>query len=241
VIQLFTDFGLDGPYVGQLRAAALRGAPEVPVIDLVHDAPTFRPDLAAHLLRALLAEIPAGDVVVAVVDPGVGTGRAPLAIQADGRWLVGPDNGLFELALRDAARVATSRIEWRPRHLSVSFHGRDLFVPVAARLARGDRAALAATEPTRFADMPDDLAAAIYVDRYGNIMTGLRIATLPPAATVVAVGRRLERRRIFADGTPGEPFWYVNSLGLVELALSGGSAAAMLGLRPGDAIGLASA
>lgn len=238
MIQLFTDFGLNGPYVGQLRAAALRGAPEVPVIDLLHDAPTFRPELAAHLLRAVLAEIPAGDVIVAVVDPGVGTERTPLAILADGRWLVGPDNGLFELVLRDAARAETSRIEWRPVRLSVSFHGRDLFVPVAARLARGDRSALVPADPTRLKAMADDLAAVIYVDRYGNAMTGLRIATLPPAVTVVAASRRLERRRTFADGAPGEPFWYVNSLGLVELAVNGGSAAAMLGLRPGDAIGL---
>ena len=141
MIVLCTDFGLEGPYTGQVKAVLARAAPAVPVIDLFADLPAFRPQLAAYLLAAYGEAFVAGDVILAVVDPGVGGARAALAIEADGRWYVGPDNGLFEIVLRRAHAARCWRIEWRPAALSATFHGRDLFAPVAARLALGRGAA----------------------------------------------------------------------------------------------------
>ncbi|MEK0084715.1 SAM hydrolase/SAM-dependent halogenase family protein [Benzoatithermus flavus] len=237
MILLFTDFGLEGPYLGETTAVLRRMAPEVPVVNLMADAPAFRSDLAAYLLAALLERsVLPGDVVLAVVDPGVGGSRAPLACRIDDRWLVGPDNGLFEPALRRAGRAETWRIAWRPERLSASFHGRDLFAPVAARLARGERHDLTPAVPTRFPRWPDDLPAVVYVDRYGNAPTGLRAAGLPRSAVLRAGGAVIGFARTFCEAPRGRPFWYENSSGLVELALDGGSAAAHLGLRPGDPV-----
>ena len=236
MILLFTDFGVAGPYQGELRAALLRTAPEVPVVDLMADAPSFRPDLAVYLLAALADTAQMGDVLLAVVDPGVGGDRAPLALRVDGRWLVGPDNGLFEFVLRRGRTVAPFEIVWRPDRLSASFHGRDLFAPVAARLARGDRAGLVAATPTRFGDWPDDLPAVVHVDRYGNAVTGLRAAHLPPGSGLAVAGRRLPSARTFGDVPRGEPFWYGNSSGLVEIAANAADAATLLGLAPGSPV-----
>ena len=139
MIVLFTDFGLTGPYTGQMKAVLARNAPAVPVIDLFADAPAFQPYLSAYLLGAYCGAVPQGGVLLGVVDPGVGTDRLPLVVRADGRWYVGPDNGLFELVMRRAAVVEAWTIDWRPDRLSASFHGRDLFAPVAAKLAWASR------------------------------------------------------------------------------------------------------
>src|SRR6185437_9149342 len=122
MIVLFTDFGLAGPYTGQMKAVLQRDAPGVPVIDLFADAPSCNPRAASYLLAAHAAWFPRRTVLLAVVDPGVGGPRAPLAILADGRWYVGPDNGLFEIVLRRAAMAQVWEIAWRPASLSPSFH-----------------------------------------------------------------------------------------------------------------------
>ncbi|MCS6876848.1 MAG: SAM-dependent chlorinase/fluorinase [Geminicoccaceae bacterium] len=241
MILLFTDYGPAGPYVGQMHLVLRRLAPEVPIVDLQHDAPAFRPDLAGYLLAAHLAWAEPGDVVVAVVDPGVGTDRAPLALRLDGIWLVGPDNGLFEPALRRAREIECHHIRWRPRRLSASFHGRDLFAPVAARLARGDRSALGPGEPTRMPHVPEDLPAVVYLDPYGNAVTGLRAARFPASARLRVGERILVRARTFAEVPQGSPFCYENSSGLLEIAANRASAAEMLGLRLGDAVEIVAA
>jgi S-adenosylmethionine hydrolase len=238
MIHLFTDFGPFGPYQGQMTAALRRHAPEVPVIDLLNDAPMFEPRLAAYLLAACLDQIPVGDVLLAVVDPGVGTARLPLALALDGRWLVGPDNGLFEPALRRASHALTFHIVWQPRNLSASFHGRDLFAPVAADLARGQHGKLAAGAATRLADWPDDLPAIVYIDRYGNAMTGLRATGIRMDSILAAGQHRLPHAPTFGAVPPGHAFWYRNSLGLIEIAANGASAARLLDLSTGDAVGL---
>ena len=137
MILLFTDFGWQGPYVGQLHLALAQEAPGIRVIDLMHDAPAFSPIAAGHLLSALVDRVPAEAVVVAVVDPGVGSARHPLLVEAAGRRFVGPDNGLLAPVTHRYEAVDVRIIEWRPPRLSASFHGRDLFAPAAARLVRG--------------------------------------------------------------------------------------------------------
>lgn len=245
MIVLFTDFGLSGPYTGQVKAVLAQLAPGVPVIDLFADAPAFDPQLSAYLLAAYAPAFPAGSVFIAVVDPGVGTERRPLIVEADGRRFVGPDNGLFEIVRRRAtaaadiaAGVRIWKIDWQPKHLSASFHGRDLFAPVAARLATGHAVARSALPDGGIAlpDWPDDLGRIVYVDVYGNAMTGLRAASVPEGAILRIGKHRVERGQVFADAGPGEALWYENSNGLAEIAVNRGRADRDLGLRVGDEV-----
>lgn len=239
MIVLFTDFGLEGPYAGQVKAVLHHEAPGVPVIDLFADAPAHAPKLGAYLLAAYSAAFPPGCVFLCVVDPGVGSDRAGLVLDADGRWFVGPDNGLLALAARRARLAQAWQITWEPPSLSASFHGRDLFAPVAARMTRREPPPGTPVEMTDRVghDWPDDLAAVTYVDRFGNAITGLRADTLEDAILIVR-GNRIERRRTFSDAAPGEAFWYENSNGLAEIAVNRGRADVSLELAPGSEIGL---
>jgi len=238
MIVLVTDFGLAGPYVGQMKALLYRDAPGVPVVDLFHDVPAFEPMLAAYLLPAYVSEFPAGTVFLCVVDPGVGGDRAPLMLRADGRWFVGPDNGLFAIVARRTADIEGRAIDWRPDRLSASFHGRDLFAPVAARLATGQAVAgrRFATASFLRPDWPDELARVVYIDNFGNAMTGTRAAAVGENARLEVAGRRLDRARTFGDVPPGAAFWYENANGLAEIAVNRGRAADELGIEIGMVI-----
>jgi S-adenosyl-L-methionine hydrolase (adenosine-forming) len=122
MIVLFTDFGLQGPYTGQMKAVLHQTAPGIPIIDLFADAPTGNPKASAYLLAAYAQWFAAGTTFLCVVDPGVGGARPPAMLDADGRWYVGPGNGLFELIERRATTACRFKIDWRPPHLSASFH-----------------------------------------------------------------------------------------------------------------------
>ena len=142
MIVLFTDFGVTGPYVGQMKAVLCQRAPTVPVIDLMHDAPNYDTQASAYLLASLVSEFPEESVFLCVVDPGVGGQRRPVIARINRRWYVGPDNGLFNTIARHAldtskgmSEIQWWEITWRPERLSSSFHGRDLFAPVAIILA----------------------------------------------------------------------------------------------------------
>jgi S-adenosylmethionine hydrolase len=239
VIALFTDYGLSGPYVGQLKAVLAREAPGVAVLDLQHDAPAHNPRAGAYLLAALLSELEPGTVVVAVVDPGVGTLRRGAIVRVDGRWLVGPDNGLFNVVLRQGAQSEWWDIDWQPKRLSSTFHGRDLFAPVAARMARGGRPpGVSVPVSARILQgWPDDLAEIVYIDRFGNAMTGLRAPT-PGAADIClrCRGHGFHQARTFGEVGKGEVFWYANSIGLIELAANSCSVADTYGLMLGDEV-----
>ena len=205
MIALFTDFGLHGPYTGQMKAVLYETAPGIPVIDLFADAPVGNPRASAYLLAAYAAWFPERTVFLCVVDPGVGGGRPALFLEADGRWYVGPGNGLFELVQRRARKTRAFEIDWKPEQLSASFHGRDLFAPVAAILARGDEppGGLCDDGAFRRADWPDDLAEIIYVDHFGNAMTGLRAATLPLSAKLSARSGSVAPRGPITDFAAG--------------------------------------
>ncbi|MFZ2006731.1 MAG: SAM-dependent chlorinase/fluorinase, partial [Stellaceae bacterium] len=201
MIVLFTDFGLAGPYTGQVMAVLHRVAPQVPDVSLFADAPSARPKPSAYLLAAYAAWFPLGTVFLCVVDPGVGSARRAVVAEADGRFYVGPDNGLFDLVLRRAAEARLWEITWRPERLSASFHGRDLFAPIAARLAAGETIATLArpaADESASRGWPDDLAEIVYIDHYGNAITGLRGAVLPPKARLIAGGRTLAPAATFS-------------------------------------------
>jgi hypothetical protein len=239
MIVLFTDFGLTGPYTGQVAAVLHRDAPDIPVVSLFADAPSARPKPSAYLLAAYGAWFPTGTVLLCVVDPGVGSERRAVIAEAEGRIYVGPDNGLFDIVLRRAGGARLWEIIWHPGSLSPSFHGRDLFAPIAARLARGEPLT-ALAQPTRDEQAsrgwPDDLAEIVYIDHYGNAMTGLRGALLPPNAGLAIGGRRLGRAPTFSAVRPGDAFWYINANGLAEIAINGGRADQALGLTIGEAV-----
>ena len=215
-IFLFTDFGAADLYVGQVKAVLAREAPGIEVIDLLHEAPDFNVQAGAHLLAALASQMPPGSVTMAVVDPGVGTARSPVVVDIDGRYFVGPDNGLMSVLTARAKRVVAWKITWEPMELSASFHGRDLFAPVVAALARGDAPQTCGTkvQALEIELGPDDLAEIIYIDHYGNAMTGLRAADVSTQKRLVVRGRELAYRRVFGEAARGEAFWYANSLGL---------------------------
>ena len=234
---LFTDFGLEGPYTGQMKAVLHQMAPGIPTIDLFADAPAGNPKAAAYLLAAYAQWFAAGTTFLCIVDPGVGGPRPPVILEADGCWYVGPGNGLFEFVERRAAKARSFDIEWKPENLSASFHGRDLFAPVAAMLARGDAPPGAPRKrEDRRLDWPDDLAEIVYVDHFGNALTGLRASMLPPEARLAVAGRALERATTFSDRPPGTAFWYENSNGLAEIAVNRGRADRDLGLIVGSEV-----
>jgi len=234
-IVLFTDFGARDLYVGQVKAVLAERAPRVRVIDALHDAPAFDIAASAHLLAALAPRYPRGSVFCAVVDPGVGGARDAIVLRADGRTFVGPDNGLLSVLWGRARRRSCRRIVWRPARLSASFHGRDLFAPVAAALAAG-RLARGWTRPSRAPRVllgADERAAVIYIDHYGNAMTGLRAAGRARSARLRLGRRRLAFARVFEAAPRRGVFWTENSLGMVEIAANRASAARRLGLRIG--------
>jgi S-adenosylmethionine hydrolase len=191
MIVLFTDFGLHGPYTGQMKAVLHQMAPAVSAIDLFADAPVGNPKASAYLLAAYAEWFVATTVFLCVVDPGVGSTRPAIIVEADGRWYVGPGNGLFELVERRATSTRTWDIDWKPEHLSASFHGRDLFAPVAAMLARGEPppGRLRKDAAHRRTEWPDDLSEVVYIDHFGNAMTGLRAANISPAARLGVAGQ----------------------------------------------------
>jgi S-adenosyl-L-methionine hydrolase (adenosine-forming) len=168
-----------------------------------------------------------------VVDPGVGGKRDAIVVDADGRRFAGPDNGLLFLVWKRARRARCWRIRWRPEKLTSSFHGRDLFAPVAAALAT--RLPRGWLEPKARPDIrleDGDLARIIYIDHYGNAVTGLR--AVGKAGRLRAAGRTLAYARTFEDARG--PFWYENSTGLVEIAAPRGSAARLLRLKVGSRV-----
>jgi S-adenosylmethionine hydrolase len=241
MILTVTDFGLEGPYLTQMKAVLAREAPGVTVYDLFAEAPAFNARATAYLLAAFAGEFPAETVFLCVVDPGVGSTREAVAIRAGGQWFVGPDNGLMAVAARRVGGGEAWRIDWRPSRLSAQFHGRDLFAPIVGRLARGEVPPGVAVDPTRLvgSDWPDDLAEVVYVDHYGNAMTGLRTSSLSAeAATVEVAGRRLGRARTFSDVPVGTAFWYENANGLLEISVNQGRADKVLGLGPGTPVAI---
>jgi len=238
-IVLFTDYGSGDLYVGQVKAVLQRLAPGVPVIDLLHDAPAFNVRASAHLLAAMVGPFAEDSIFLTVVDPGVGGARNALVVYADERCYVGPDNGLLSVVGARAIKGDCWRIVWRPEQLSASFHGRDLFAPIAATLAVQSGLPKGWYEHAGKLDVEfggDDLPEIIYVDHYGNAHTGIRASGIPRDAVLAIGERRLSYARVFVEAAAGEAFWYENSQGLVEVAVNCGSAARLLQLKIGDGV-----
>lgn len=237
MILFFTDFSLNGPYMGQMHSLVAEQLPGVPSVNLMVDAPVHNPHVSAYLLASCVAHIPPESIIVAVVDPGVGGPRKAIMQKADNRWYVGPDNGLLDVVYLQAEQAERSHIDWRPDSLSPSFHGRDLFTPVAIMLAQGtmpDSTPYPLTESPLAKDCPE----IVYIDGFGNLFTGLRGNEIKPNQTVTCQGRQIVHADIFSTVQPGELFWYVNSNGLVEIAANQARAVDILGVGIGTRIEL---
>lgn len=236
MIVLFTDFGMRDPYVGQVKARLAELAPAQHVIDLLHEVPDFNPHAGAHLLASFASAFPPGCVFLAVVDPGVGTPRDAVAVLAGGRWFVGPDNGLLSVMAARHADTSLWHISWQPDDLAPSFHGRDLFAYIAADIARGEfpEAKLRTIDKLNVEFDAGDLPRVIYIDHFGNAWTGVR--EVPKNARVSAAGELFKHADTFGLVSKGEGFWFINSVGLLELAVNRGNAAAAYDLKVGDPV-----
>ena len=217
-----------------MKARLLAGCPEASLVDVSHSVGAFDIHAGAFVLWAGTRDFPPGSVHLAVVDPGVGGPRRPLALQVNGSWFVGPDNGVFGMVLDDALEAAATVVVLelrRPPGASATFEGRDVFAPAAAALAAGRPLASVGIEvqgePARLPPRPPSV---LWVDNFGNLVTSLR----PPVQGVRVAGREVRAAaRTYAEAPVGQPFFYVGSMGLIEVGVREASAAALLGVGPG--------
>lgn len=237
-IVLATDYGVAGSYVGQLKCAIYNIMPHTQVIDLIHDFPEFNPKASAYLLASYLEHIPKNSIVVSVVDPGVGSNREPIVLEGDGYTFIGPNNGLLSIVARKLSENRLSEIILSVEPDSKTFHGRDIFAPIAAQLASRSEPNL---EPISMAkligcDWPDSLAEIIYVDHYGNAVTGVTSDQINKSKKLKVNEHHLIYADTFYRVSKGECFWYCNSNNLVEIAAREVSAAEIFQLSIGDKI-----
>ena len=256
VVALLTDFGLQDHYVGALKGAVLVACPKAVLVDVGHEVPPHDVLSGAFSLAACYRFFPPGSVFVAVVDPGVGSERRPLALEAEGYFFVGPDNGIFTLVLAEAKRPRVREITNRKlcgKERSNTFHARDVFGPVAGHLARGTALARVgplvrdpmslSIPPVRRVAGDEWVATVLHVDRFGNLTTTLTEDDLqeilgtvdddPTRLVIVVEGAVLPLARTYADVAEGEGCALVGSSGRLEVAVHGGSAARLFGAARG--------
>ena len=264
-VTLTTDFGLQDAYVAAMKGAMLRVAPELRLVDVTHLVAPQDVMGAAFLLRQVLPYFPEGTVHLVVVDPGVGTARRALAASFGGHVFVGPDNGLLSLLLGpgteggadaaepDAVVVLDRPAFWGTATPARTFHGRDVFGPVAAHLAAGRALDEVGTPTDRFerllwalpiADGEGIQGWVVHIDRYGNCVTNVPEALLAPGGRP----RRLKCyvgtaildgiHDTYGDVPPGEPLALVGASGHLEIGVRDGDAAALLDIRKGSRVSL---
>ncbi len=255
IVTLLTDFGIADAYVGIMKGAVLSRCPSAALVDLTHDVPPQDLPAAAVVLAQALPWFPPGTVHAAVVDPGVGTDRDILVVELAGQLVVAPDNGLITLAADahcPSAIYAVRDPALLPGDRSATFHGRDVFAPVAGMLASGlePPAVGPSVSNVRRLELPEPVldagtieASVIYIDRFGNAFTNLSRGALDRwragRGVTVSAGRpRVEVgvHATYADVPPGEPLALINSVDRLEIAVNQGSAAGALGLSVGSAV-----
>ncbi len=245
LITLLTDFGAGSGYPAQMKGVILSVRPDATVVDLSHEVPHYDVLAGALLLEACAPRFPAHAVHLAVVDPGVGTARRAMClVDSRGRRFVGPDNGLFTPFLGGGRAHLIAAPKDVPERVSATFHGRDVFAPVAVRLAGGgDPGAVgpAIVDPVRLDWPAAELRGSelhgqcLLADPFGNVLTSIREVDLGAAAPVaVAVaGREARVVRTYGEGCPGELLALVGSSGRLEISVREGNAAQVLGFSRG--------
>ncbi|MCS7316474.1 MAG: SAM-dependent chlorinase/fluorinase [Bryobacterales bacterium] len=255
IVTLTTDFGLADPYVGIMKGVILGVAPRARIVDLTHQIQPFEIAEAGFVIWQSWRYFPAGTVHVVVVDPGVGTLRRPILAEAGGHYFLGPDNGVFSMIFDElphkVREVTAEAFFLKP--VSRTFHGRDVFAPVAARLARG-------LSPARLGKLIRDYArqeffkpvrsgkriwtgTVLRADRFGNLITNFRLSEFPTVATrpfLLRAGLETITRLAgtFAEVPPGELALVEGSTGYLEIVMNQASAARKLGCGPGSPLEL---
>ena len=240
MIYLFTDYGYKGPYVGELKAVLDKGyCAGQTVIDLMHDAPKFNPKASAYLLAALSKRFKAGDACLAVVDPGVGSEhRRPVLIIADEVIYSGPDNGLFSIVVQQAEDVNCYEIINGFDTTSKSFHGRDIFAPALVKYLNQDTLNFKKINCMSLegVNWPANVNEIIYFDGFGNAIVGRHGLTVVEDNYLFVNGIKIKNAETFSAVGIHEPFWYTNSMGLVEIAVNQSSAMLQLRLEIGQSV-----
>jgi S-adenosyl-L-methionine hydrolase (adenosine-forming) len=244
VISLLTDFGTADYYVGAVKGAILSVNPEAVIADITHEIPPQDVEAGAFILLACYKTFPTGTIHVAVVDPGVGSTRRPIVVSANEQFFVGPDNGIFSYIYDREPSHRTFHVTaekyFRPSPSS-TFHGRDIFAPVAAALSNGvkpkkfgpkieDEVRLPALlEPTRI----------IHIDRFGNCVTNITRDLLKSeeGASLLINGKTIhDFRNFYGEDSSTSPFAIWGSAGFLEISVNGGSAAKVLHAKRHDAV-----
>ena len=258
IITLTTDFGTADHYVASIRGAILSVSTQVQIVDISHEVPAHDVTYAAHLVRDAAAAFPLRTVHLVVVDPGVGTARRPIIAAANNQFFVGPDNGVFSLIYESedfTGAVHITATHYMGPDPSPTFHGRDIFAPVAAQLARGlgmenfgdpieDAVRIETLKPRVTAEGLVK-AAVLHIDRFGNVITNLSRVSLD--ALMQKFGRSqlrggvgaaaiTEMRTTYGEGPAGAPFFLFNSTGQLEIASHETRACDILGLKAGDSV-----
>lgn len=255
VITLTTDFGLQDYYVSAMKAAMLNIAPDARLVDISHEIPSQDIMAGSWILQNSAMLFPEGSVHTVVVDPGVGTDRNPVALKVRDQLFVGPDNGIFSLLTSDEEYKAvrlTNEDYWR-ENPSNTFHGRDIFAPVAAHLSQGvpleelgepidELVTYRWTVP--IADKDGLEGMVIHIDKFGNLITNISESLLEEVIddknVRIYVGNTIldEIATTFGKVTEGEPVAYIGSSGMLEVGINKGSAEEMLGVQKGAQISL---
>jgi S-adenosylmethionine hydrolase len=252
IITLLTDFGIHDPFVGIMKGVVLSIAPGTTIVDISHSVPSFSLRMGAHMLRESFPCFPEGTIHLAVVDPGVGTARRALAMSAAGHLFVAPDNGLLSSVWRECRPSSIVEITARRyfrEPVSATFHGRDIFAPVAAWLARGEVAIEDLGPPAADITLlpPPYLARerntiigeVLFADHFGNIMTSITRESLEnkKVKEIQLNAMRLDRLSPHYEGAGHGGFQaLINSSGNLEIALYRGDAWKTSGVEPGDRI-----
>jgi S-adenosylmethionine hydrolase len=245
IVTLTTDFGLRDPYVAEMKAVILRITRDVHLVDITHDVAPHDVAEGALALEAAAPHFPPGTVHVAVVDPGVGTARRGLALAWRGSVFIGPDNGLFTPFLEEARAFELTAAEFRSSGVSPTFHGRDVFAPAAAHVARG-------IDPARLGPPLGDAArlawpevretggrasgAVVHVDRFGNLVTSIRAETVEALGSDVLIeagNRTLPLVGTYGDLAAGQLGGLIGSGRRLEIAAREARADALLGATRG--------
>jgi len=260
IITLTTDYGTRDSFVANMKGIILRTNPQVQILDITHEIAPQDIWEAAFTLKSVFDQFPKGTVHLAVVDPGVGSGRRPIIVVTEGYFFVGPDNGLFSMIYRDAERLRVHHItagHYFVANPGPTFHGRDIFAPVAAWLTKGIPSGNFGDEITDFVKLNIPVPKrtdgsidghVVHADRFGNIITNITykdLQSLIPEGgtigqvTVTVMGKEIKgMKKFYAEAAPGEPGVIINSSGHLEIFLFRQNARTTLAIKRGEVVRL---
>jgi S-adenosylmethionine hydrolase len=238
LIALASDFGIQDNYVGIMKGVIFGLNPKASLIDISHEIPPYNIAAGRYILETSYGQFPQGTIYLAVVDPGVGTARRPILIETENYFFIGPDNGLFSFLPEGEIRRILVLNKWKYflKDISATFHGRDIFAPVAGYLSLGvapeemgsKMKSILRPQAKSYKKMGKfTIGTVIYIDRFGNLVTSLRKEDLPGGKYLVHLNQKSvgPLKKTFGSVEIGEPVCYINSFGYLEIAVREGSAA----------------